>query len=644
MRPDSLHEARSRHSLTPRQFRELARGGGTSDTLAALARAERSHRLLLFDLLMDALAPLTGVTGPLPEAQRAWDLLAAAERRTPAVVEELLLLPETGLWLNGLLVRLRTSRGGDTPLWAEAGRLHILAAVAAARAGLAFSFPVPVRRGELWLPTLGLARLAGARRRRPCWDTAEVRAAGGRLTVTGRDARLVLPARPEQAAPGWLPVRGLPLDGEAATGVAVDDIGPHRIAPLPYGAPERLSQRAYDDWAGLLGEAFRLLADTDPPTADAAAVLLRSLQPMPAHEVFRVRSVTSAHGVGGFASSVPESVTACAATLVHELQHSKLSALMHLAPLHEPSASADEEAERLYYAPWRDDPRPLGGMLQGAYAFTALARFWLACAEDPDVPDSGHARFESALWLGQLGRVLPELSADPALTPLGRRALQDLRSAVADLGRRSGVGPQETLAHRMALDHRTSWRLAHVRPHPDDVALLAAAWRERRERPPALPRRSGFPAHDSGARYLDARAMLVRIGLADPAALDKLRDGPGETVPGVAGAGRADLLWATGESTAALRLYLRDIDRDADGDGEGDDDGARPTRPGAWTGLRLTLADTGGAAEAVRALTETPELVAAVHRAVRRTSGRPPEPVALAHWLGTAAGPDRHEG
>lgn len=63
MRPDSLHEAESRHSLTPQQFRELACGDGSPATLAALSRAEYSHRLLLFDLLMDALSPLAGVTG-----------------------------------------------------------------------------------------------------------------------------------------------------------------------------------------------------------------------------------------------------------------------------------------------------------------------------------------------------------------------------------------------------------------------------------------------------------------------------------------------------------------------------------------------------------------------------------------------------
>ncbi|MER7107103.1 HEXXH motif domain-containing protein [Streptomyces sp. NPDC000229] len=612
MRPDSLPEAESRHSLTSRQFHALARGEGGTDVLATLSRAEFSHRLLLFDLLMDTLTPLTGVTGPLPAAQRAWDLLAAAQRHRPAAVEELLLLPETGLWLNRLLARLRSPEKADIPLWADTGHLHTLAAVAAIRAGMAFSFPVPAHHGTVRLPTLGMARLSTVHRRGGGWDTAEADASGGRVTLTGRYGRTALPARTERPAPGWLPVRRAALV-PGARGIVVDDLGPHRIAPLPYGAARRLTPTAHDTWSRLLREAYALLADVDPPTAEAAAVLLRSIQPLPAHEPFRVRSVTSGHGVGGLASSLPDSVALCAATLVHELQHSKLSALMHLCPLYDPT-----QARRLYYAPWRDDPRPLGGMLQGVYAFTAVARFWRAyAARHPGGPDSAVARFDSTLWQTQLARVVPEPAADPALTTAGRRALQDLLQAVRRLGDGCGDGREERLAHRMAADHRASWRLAHVRPHAADVEDLATAWHTARDRPPALPSRRRAP-RDGGHRHLDARAMLVRIGLADPKALDTLRARPGDTVPGATGASRADLLWACGDPHGARRLHVRDLDR----------------RAVAWTGLGLALADTGEAPEAVAALTAVPELVAAVHREVTGRTGRPPDPVALARWMG----------
>ena len=56
-------------------------------------------------------------------------------------------------------------------------------------------------------------------------------------------------------------------------------------------------------------------------------------------------------------------------TLVSEFQHIKLSALLDMFPLIEPCADRG-------YAPWRDDPRPMGGILQGVCAFPGIVRFW----------------------------------------------------------------------------------------------------------------------------------------------------------------------------------------------------------------------------------------------------------------------------
>src|SRR5690606_40071407 len=54
----------------------------------------------------------------------------------------------------------------------------------------------------------------------------------------------------------------------------------------------------------------------------------------------------------------------------HEVQHGKLSALLDVVPLMLPTPG-----ER-YYATWRDDPRPLGGLFQGAYAYVGVSGFW----------------------------------------------------------------------------------------------------------------------------------------------------------------------------------------------------------------------------------------------------------------------------
>lgn len=58
--------------------------------------------------------------------------------------------------------------------------------------------------------------------------------------------------------------------------------------------------------------------------------------------------------------------------LIQEFQHVKLGAVLDLYDLFDP---ADD---RLLHAPWRDDPRPLEGLLQGTYAHLAVTDFWHA--------------------------------------------------------------------------------------------------------------------------------------------------------------------------------------------------------------------------------------------------------------------------
>ncbi|MFF4796941.1 HEXXH motif-containing putative peptide modification protein [Streptomyces sp. NPDC001351] len=620
-RTPAAGEAEPLHGLTPRQFESLTHGEGDADALAELVRAEHSHRLLLLDVLMDALTPLAGAaTGPLPAPRRAWDLLAAAQRRAPTAVRELLDLPETGLWAAQLLNRLCRPRPHELPLWADVGHLHCLAAAAALRAGLDFSFPLPCVAGRVELPALGQVRLPA----RAAQEVAVLAARAGTVTVTAPHGIVRLPDDPSRPAPGWLPLHHaeLRLPGTAPVRLAFDDLGPHRIAPRPTGAARRLGRRTATRLTRLVQGGARLVAEADPASAATLTALLRTIQPMPAYELFRVRSATSGHGVGGLALSLPESELACAAALVHELQHSKLDAFAHLFPLTEEKPGPG----RLYYAPWRDDPRPLAGMLQGIYAFTGVARFWRGRTRLPGGAHDQLAWLEFSLWRGQLAQVVPRIATDPELTGAGRSLLDGVHATVSGW---SAEAPGETaareavrLAARLAADHRALWRLHHVRPFPEDVEALAAAWPT--DDGTTLPdRRQGVRA-SRRQWHLDTRAVLARMALADPVALDKLRDTADEDgVPGVTGAVLADLVWATGDPATAEHHYRLSLTE-------------APTAPAAWAGLRLTLEETGRAPSALRALTAAPELVRALARHLHARVERQVDPVELAAWVGRA--------
>ncbi|MET7937512.1 HEXXH motif domain-containing protein [Streptomyces sp. NPDC005322] len=615
--------------------------------IAHLWDAERSHRLLLLGLLMTMAADRPDAVGPLAPLDHAWDLLSAAERQSRAVTDDILLVPETGVWLQHTLRRLHGGRAPldeDPPLWVDTGHLHLIAAACAVRTGLPFSLRLPSRAGAVWLPSLGRATLPGV----PGPGAAPARAEfdGHVLTLHHGGEALEVPFHSRRAVPGWQPPARLALElPEGPREIHLSNLSPYRILPADAaGQRSPSSEEPADHWADLLESAWPLLRRADPQAAEDVAACVRSIEPLPPATPFRWHSATMGDGMGGLAASAPTgsqpaAAAQFAAILTHEVQHSKLSALMHMYSLH------TQESRPRLYAPWRDDPRPLRGMVHGVYAFAAVARFWrgyvLGGGAPPD--EAALAHFEFALRRGQLLRVLPSLCKDPELTPLGRRLLGQLAETVADWTDASVPDGLVLEAGQIVDDHAVSWRLYHLVPDASLVAEMARGWlagdRSGRPYPHTAPW-CGCPAPslvpDPTGRNLDARAVLLRMRLMEPE-LAKLREAPERLGATVEGARPADLLLVSGDNAAARELYVREISA---GPGPAPGGGAvfRSTA-GAWAGLRLALDASGGHEAAGRALLRCPELVRAVHRAIGEATGEPVDAVAVAAFIGRTAAP-----
>ncbi|MEU3250150.1 HEXXH motif domain-containing protein [Streptomyces sp. NPDC006997] len=606
-----------RYGLSVADFDSVIAGGGTASTLRRIREGERSHRLLQFDLLIDLLHERPAAVGPLPPADTAWHLLLDAERRDRTGVGELLLAPETGLWLAATLRRLGGSASGEAPLWADAGQFHALAVAAAVRAGLDFTLTVPARHGTVWLPSLGRAVTPDTVRP---WGTARVTCVQGELTVRigGRTIRVPPPYDGETAH--WQPARGIAVtvQGMSAT-VLLDDLGTHRIDPAATGRPPpRLPEPEARAWETLLRDALALIEETDPQSATDAAVLLRGIEPLPTPATARPVSATSGDAVGRFASTVPPDAVQLAAVLAHEIQHSKLGALMHLYSLYEPGDTS------LCYAPWRDDPRPIRGLLQGVYAFTGVARFWRGRALHPDTggAEADAAHFEYGLWRRQLLRVLPELRTHAGLTGLGRRTVQRLSETVLGWGRPDRTRGAYAMAEDAADQHAAEWRLYHAVPDRAVVDALTRSW----------PRRLDPPSRTAPARVLpsprvprlDTLASLYRVRLRDERALERAGDGPGELAALVPGARVTELLHALGDSEGAAKLAATALQT------------REPDADWLWADLLLALRATGH--EAAGPVLERPELARAVYQELARAEGNAPDPVAFVGWLNDQLG------
>lgn len=318
------------HELSSARFDEVCAGPVGSGTIEELRRSQYSRRRLLLAALVGDLRTRSGVYDPDP----AWRTLAAVEELAPRAVEDVLMWPTTGIWLVRMTRRMHGVSVKGPALANELGFLHSLAAAAAIRAGVSCALDLTVLDEVLTLPTVG-----------------QVRFQDGIAT----DFQPTHRHRVTNA--------GQVLD------VEIDDRTPYRwfAAPEP---PHPLEPDELSAWRKDLDHAWELLTRWHPGFAAELTAGLVTLAPVP--RASGLVGASAGWAFGATAVAKAESPVHLAATLVHEMQHSKLNAVLDLVVLH----TRDDDVRT--YAPWRDDPRPLTGLLHGIYAFTSTVEFWWA--------------------------------------------------------------------------------------------------------------------------------------------------------------------------------------------------------------------------------------------------------------------------
>jgi len=394
------------HRLESELFDEIAGGGGGPTAIRALHAAQVSKHLLLIGQLLESWP------GDPGERDAVMAALERARDRAPELCHEIVGAPLVGAWTA---IANRAVRQ-DRAIRDDFLHLGALAVVACAAAGVDGSAEVPVHGGLVMLPGLGAAEVGAA-------ATARAFAAGGRLAVHGIGA-VAVPSDPATEAPGWLPVRQLSARaGAQQIRLGLDDLDPyrhgHHVPPAP-----RLPADEVQRWRELFDAAWRLLVERLPERAAELAAGLRTLVPL-AQQARSARSATIRHAFGVFGLTRPPSAADFAVTMVHEFQHSKLSALLDLVVLTDPND------EGRYFAPWRADPRPLAGLLQGVYAFAGVADTWRGLRAVEGLAELAGARFAEARL--QVDRGLSAIERSGALTPSGEVFAAGLRRTTDDL-------------------------------------------------------------------------------------------------------------------------------------------------------------------------------------------------------------------
>ncbi|WP_414167961.1 aKG-HExxH-type peptide beta-hydroxylase [Streptoverticillium reticulum] len=404
----------------------LARTRSAHGDVALLLGGVHSRRLVLLKSLLTRLERHPGAA-PAPARRRFeehWRLLEQAESLHPHSVRRTLDYPAVGHWL----ARTLAAADGEQ-LGGLLERFGAVAASAALRAGTDFTLELPAPDGLLALPGIGLLGC----------DTPTVR-----LTARGPAAHLApgpvlhrAAGRVHGSGTGW---RGLrPLPGSAGY---LDDLDPHRAPPGGVGhaalpASPR-SATAVQPWLSRWRAALALLRFADPLRAAETTALLRCLVPLAGGDAGQV-SATLRAAPGAVLCTLPDTAEDLAEVLVHETQHGKLAVLHDLVPLHHAGPHA------VHRVPWRPDPRPFEGVLQGTYAHLALADFWTRAARRdglaPTVRSVAVARGDACRR--QVAQALPLLLESRELTPAGREFAACMQQHLVCLGR--SVGPFPTV-------------------------------------------------------------------------------------------------------------------------------------------------------------------------------------------------------
>ncbi|MFI7666186.1 FxsB family cyclophane-forming radical SAM/SPASM peptide maturase [Nocardia sp. NPDC049526] len=399
------------HRLSDDEFDQLAAGFGDAATVNWLAQAQAS--------LQRELLSAVGRFGPQDDERftAAWDVLVSLDTSAPDAVATVLAHPYTRVWATALLEGV--SKGEMVA--EDVHHLQAVAAGAALHAGKDLRLPVPVRGGVAPLPTFGALK-AGADEQ--VWIN------------TGSIDRLDLvhPLR-------WLTATDLI--------VPLEDTDPYRIGHS-YAA-DRLSDAETHRWQLAFAAGIDFIDAYLPVYAPGLRSGLRAVMPMDPDEKYD-RSASMRLAFGAVGIGLRRELVSAALPLIHEFQHVKMGAILDMFELFDRSDTALR-----YYAPWRPDPRPIEGLLQGTYAHIGVTDFWRVHRTRAEGAQRQESEREFVRWRMMTAEAIRQLQGSGSLTPLGERFVAGMSATVQPWLAESVDPAAESAAVRAAETHRAAF-------------------------------------------------------------------------------------------------------------------------------------------------------------------------------------------
>jgi len=219
----------------------------------------------------------------------------------------------------------------------------------------------------------------------------------------------------------------------------------HRIAP-------ELETPAAHDLALRIGDGFELVREVDPELAAHIDNLIDWFVPLSSPDGNVDNAFSSSDLAGLIFISEADRGLHLAETLVHEYHHNELNLILEVEPLFE------SRPDELFYSPWREDPRPLAGLIHALHVFVALADFYRRALDVPALAEHHDAcRERLRCIVSQLRTGLLQVPVE-RLTDLGRELLAGMEE---ELRQQRGAENSRATLPAAQQRHLESWRRRH---------------------------------------------------------------------------------------------------------------------------------------------------------------------------------------
>ena len=211
----------------------------------------------------------------------------------------------------------------------------------------------------------------------------------------------------------------------------------------------------------MLGDALSLIQNECRELYDQIQAANKWYIPIVSHDIQVHRSYTRADLTGVIFLSQALDHVLLGEAVVHEFYHGVLNSILKTEPLFDETDSGET-----FYSPWRDDPRPLRGLLHAIYVFSGVARFYALSNNTLAQGDYAESvRLRRSKLHQQLRCALAQVPM-AKLTPVGKQVIDAIAAQVNDEDAADLYHPGVTA---LLEDHLKAWRernpALEVQPH-----------------------------------------------------------------------------------------------------------------------------------------------------------------------------------